>query len=110
MAAMARLWFHLGHRKLAGLEFRRNHPVMIDEKTGFVADLVHVDAAVIIEIDDGYPANRRLAKELARRDALCHEAGWRILRFWRQELDDNLEGCLLQIRYAVESRLYSSRA
>ena len=109
MAAIARLWFHLSHRKLAGLAFERHYPVMIDDATGFVADIVHADAGVIIEIDEGYPADRARARALAIRDAKCLEAGWRIIRLWRPELEQNLDGCLLQIRFAVESRLNADR-
>ncbi|MEO0392659.1 MAG: DUF559 domain-containing protein [Pseudomonadota bacterium] len=103
--ACTRLWMHVGHGKLGGLVFARNYPVMLDEGTGFVVDIVHLEAAVIIEVDDGLPANRHDARVLADRDSACMEAGWRIIRLWRQEVEDNLEGCLMQIRYAVEARL-----
>ena len=71
-----RLWSSLRDRKVAGLKFRRQHPV---------GD----------RIVDFFCAEVKLEIEL-------YEQGVRILRFPNQDVVDNLDGVLNAIIYAVD--------
>jgi very-short-patch-repair endonuclease len=86
-----RLWRALRMRQLDGARFRRQVPI-----GPYIADFVCVDAALIIEVDGGQHANETVYDE--RRAAWLEERGWRVLRFWNNEIDGNLEGVLDVIR------------
>ena len=86
--AEKRLWSILRDRQLAGAHFRRQHPI-----PPYVADFACVDAQA------GRRGRRRPARRRrdAARDAYLERHGWRVLRFWNNEVLTNLEGVAQQI-------------
>ena len=77
------LWSILSRRQMNGHRFRRQVPV-----GRFIADFVCHEARVIVEVDGGQhdPAN---ASERERQVFLEAE-GYRVLRFWNNEVLGNL--------------------
>jgi very-short-patch-repair endonuclease len=92
-----RLWWHLRDRKLGGLKFRRQVP--IGHK---IVDFFCWEAQLAIELD-GSGHTRRLS-ELSDLDRAIdlHEKGIRVIRFFNEEVDTNLDGVLNAILYAVD--------
>jgi uroporphyrinogen-III synthase len=90
------LWRALRDRQLAGAKFRRQHEI-----AGFVVDFVCLEEGLIVEIDGGQHAWR--AHKDAFRTERLEEAGYRIIRFWNNDVLGNLEGVLDTIRTALES-------
>jgi very-short-patch-repair endonuclease len=90
-----RLWFELRDRRLGGYKFRRQVPI-----GPFIADFACWRAALIIELDGGQHASK--VEEDRRRTAWLEQHGWRVLRFWNNEVIENLDGVLLQIVAALE--------
>ena len=90
-----RLWHHLRNRQLGGYRFRRQVPV-----AGFIADFACLDARLVIELDGGQHQDRRIYDE--RRDRRIEACGYRVLRFWDnqvlQETVAVLEVILLALR------------
>jgi crossover junction endodeoxyribonuclease RuvC len=80
------LWSKLRRNQL-GAPFRRQEPIL-----GFTVDFVCHDHRLIIELDGGQHAER--ADQDARRTAVLQQAGFRVLRFWNNEVNENLEGIL----------------
>jgi crossover junction endodeoxyribonuclease RuvC len=80
------LWSKLRRNQL-GAPFRRQEPIL-----GFTVDFVCHDHRLIIELDGGQHAERVDSDE--RRTAVLQQAGFRVLRFWNNEVNDNLEGVL----------------
>ncbi|HRQ80022.1 MAG TPA: DUF559 domain-containing protein [Azospirillaceae bacterium] len=80
------LWSKLRNQQL-GVKFRRQEPIL-----GFVADFVCHDHRLILELDGGQHAENQ--ENDARRTAVLQQAGFRVLRFWNNDVNDNLEGVL----------------
>ena len=89
------LWFALRHR-LYGWKFRRQHP--IGQR---VVDFACPERKLAIELDGGQHALR--AEADARRSVELVQRGYRVIRFWNNEVLDNLDGVLETIRRALES-------
>jgi very-short-patch-repair endonuclease len=87
------LWTHLRARRLCDHKFRRQFPI-----SGFVVDFVCLEAQLIVELDGGQHADA--GERDARRTAVLERSGFRVLRFWNddvlQRLDDVLEEILRQ--------------
>ena len=79
------LWREL-RRNALGWRFRRQFPV-----TPYIVDFAYIEARLIIEIDGGQHA---IAGEHDRRDNRLRRQGWRLLRFWNNEVFENRTGML----------------
>jgi very-short-patch-repair endonuclease len=73
------LWHHLRQRQLEGLKFRRQHPL-----GRYILDFVCLEAALVIEIDGGQHADQRDRDR--DRTAWLERRGYRVLRFWNNEV------------------------
>ena len=73
------LWRHLRRRQLGGFRFRRQMPV-----GGYVADFACMDAKLVIELDGGQ--HQEQAARDARRDARINVNGYRVVRFWNNQV------------------------
>jgi crossover junction endodeoxyribonuclease RuvC len=80
------LWSKLRRNQL-GAPFRRQEPIL-----GFTVDFVCHDHRLIVELDGGQHAER--IDQDARRTVVLQQAGFRVIRFWNNEVNDNLEGVL----------------
>ncbi len=93
--AEARLWFHLRGCQINGAKFRRQQPL-----GPFVADFCCMEVGLVIEVDGGQHSERELAD--ARRTQLIEEQGFWVLRFWNNEVLEQTEAVVEQIRMAIE--------
>ena len=85
------LWRHLRARRLEGLKFRRQQPI-----GNYIADFVCFEKRIIVEVDGGQHA---MGKEKdKKRDKWFRERGFRVLRFWNNEVFRNTSGVLEIIR------------
>jgi len=82
--AEQRLWRHLKDRQVNGWRFRRQHPV-----GAYVADFACIEAMLIVEVDGG---QHDASKSDAIRDARLRAEGWRVLRFWNNDVLGNTAG------------------
>ncbi|MDD2948642.1 MAG: DUF559 domain-containing protein [Rugosibacter sp.] len=88
-----RLWQHLRAHRLNGEKFRRQQPMGF-----YVVDFVHFGARLIVEADGGQHND---APRDESRDAWLRAQGFKVLRFWNNEIMNNLEGVLETIMAAV---------
>ena len=88
-----RLWQHLRAHRLNGEKFRRQQPMGF-----YVVDFVHFGASLIVEADGGQHND---APRDESRDAWLRAQGFKVLRFWNNEIMNNLEGVLETIMAAV---------
>jgi very-short-patch-repair endonuclease len=84
--AERKLWFALRDRRLSGTKFRRQVPI-----GPFIADFASYEARMIVEVDGGQHAD---SVNDARRDRWFAANGFRVLRFWNNEVLKNLDGVL----------------
>src|SRR5438067_8616384 len=80
-----RLWFRLRGRQLGGCKFRRQVPL-----GPYIADFACLEAGLVVEVDGDHHGDQ-LAYD-ARRDRWLSGTGFRVLRFWVAEVDENIEG------------------
>jgi very-short-patch-repair endonuclease len=88
------LWEALRGRRLAGLKFRRQHPI-----GPFVVDFCCPDRRLAIELDGTVHATQ--GEHDAEREALLVAAGYRVLRFPNEAIRDNFPAVLEAILHAA---------
>ena len=88
--AEKRLWWRLRGKQVEGFRFRRQAPI-----GPYIADFVCPSEKLIIEVDGGQHAENE--EYDAARTALLEDAGYRVLRFWNNEVFENLDGVLERI-------------
>lgn len=89
------LWQKLRNGQL-GAKFRRQEPIF-----GFTVDFVSHDHRLIIELDGGQHAEQRASYD-ERRTRMLEQAGFRIMRFWNNDVGDNLDGVLTTIKARLD--------
>ena len=85
---------------MTGFKFRKQ--VEID---GYVVDFLCSERRLIIEVDGGQHTPERDA----RRTAFLESQGFRIIRFWNNEVLENLEGVLVRIEEALSAPPHPTR-
>jgi very-short-patch-repair endonuclease len=76
--AEALLWNHLRDRRLQGLKFRRQVPIM-----PYIVDFLCVERMLVVEADGSQHAD---SVRDARRDAWLADNGYTVVRFWNLEV------------------------
>lgn len=87
----------LRNRQLEGVKFRRQQPI-----GPYIVDFASFEKKLVIEIDGGQHSEEKVKKRDTERTAWLKERGYRILRFWNNEVLTNLEGVLKRIREALQ--------
>ena len=96
------LWEELRGRRLAGLKFRRQHPV-----GAFVVDFCCTECRLAIELDGEIHAEQQ--DRDAEREAILAAAGYRVIRFPNKPIRENLPEVLAAIKSAArEAPLWHS--
>ncbi len=83
--AEARLWSVLRNRQLAGLKFRRQHPI-----GRYVADFCCEDVSLIVELDGGQHADRQQHDHI--RTIILEDMKYTVLRYWNVDTVEALDG------------------
>jgi very-short-patch-repair endonuclease len=86
-----KLWSKLRGGQLDGYKFRRQHPL-----GPYVLDFFCESERLVVEIDGGQHANTKAKDDL--RTAWLIARGCRVIRFWNNEVSQNLEGVLERLR------------
>jgi very-short-patch-repair endonuclease len=84
-----KLWYALRNRQICGLKFVRQEPI-----GRYVCDFVCREKLVVIEVDGGQHAE---SKRDEVRDHYLAERGYRVLRYWNNDVLSNLQGVLESI-------------
>lgn len=87
------LWMKLRNRQLEGVKFRRQQPI-----GPYIVDFASLQRGFIIEIDGGQHNEERTKERDEERTRRLEQRGYRIMRFWNNEVLTNLEGVLERIR------------
>jgi very-short-patch-repair endonuclease len=88
--AESKLWARLRARQLCGAKFRRQHPI-----GPFIADFCCVECGLVVELDGGQHAERIKVDE--SRTFFIGQLGYRVLRFWDNEVMKDIEAVLEEI-------------
>jgi very-short-patch-repair endonuclease len=88
--AEKKLWKYLRSNKIKGLKFRRQHPFL-----NYILDFVCLEKKLVIEIDGGQHAIN--VEHDRERDLFIRKEGFNVLRFWNNEVLENIEGVIQTI-------------
>ena len=83
------LWQHLRRRRLAGFRLRRQNSI-----GPYICDFACLEAAIVVELDGSQHVEQSDYDE--RRDAFLRSQGFRVLRFWNNDV-------LVQINVILET-------
>ena len=95
--AERKLWRVIRNRQLNGIRFNRQVPI-----GPFICDFVARTEKLIIEVDGGQHAIEATAD--ARRTRFLEDRGYRVIRFWNNEVLENIEGVVEAILQALADR------
>ncbi|BBL58979.1 endonuclease domain-containing protein [Methylomonas koyamae] len=90
------LWRHLRNRQLCGQKFRRQFPI-----DSFIVDFVCLEVKLIVELDGGQHAKQIEYDE--KRTEQLQKRGFKVTRFWNNDVFQNTSGVLEAIRMALLS-------
>ncbi len=88
------LWKHLRLRQMDGNKFRRQQPL-----GRYIVDFVCLEKRLIVELDGGQHAVQATAD--AARTAWLETQGFRMIRFWNQDVLQNMAAVRETIRQAL---------
>ncbi len=81
------LWQAIRGKQLNGHRFRRQHPI-----GHYIADFACIEQKIVIELDGGQHQEQLEADE--QRTDFLREYGWQVLRFWNNDVLNNIDGVL----------------
>ena len=94
--AEQKLWHRLRNRHLQGWKFRRQHEI-----DRYIADFACPDAGLVVELDGSQHGEQRAYD--GTRTRKLESMGYRVLRFWDNDVLTNIEGVLEVILEALAS-------
>ena len=83
------LWFYLRNNQLAGYKFRRQEAI-----DNYIGDFVCYKKKLIIELDGGQHNDEQNIEQDKIRQNYLEQQGFKILRFWNDNIFNNIEGVL----------------
>jgi very-short-patch-repair endonuclease len=94
-----KLWWRLREHAPKGSHFRRQATI-----GPYFADFACHTTKLVIEIDGGQHGQAAQFKRDLKRDSYLSRNGYHVLRFWNNDVRENIEGVLSVICEALESR------
>jgi very-short-patch-repair endonuclease len=91
--AEGKLWINLWKRNLNGVKFRRQQPI-----GKYIVDFISFEKKLIIEIDGGQHNEAPVIQQDLQRTTWLESEGYRVLRFWNNDVLENLDGVLEKIK------------
>ena len=92
--AEKKLWHQLRGGQLQGIKFRRQQSI-----GPYIVDFVAMNEKCIIELDGGQHATR--TDHDVQRTTFLNHAGYRVMRYWNNDVLENIAGVLADIATAV---------
>ena len=90
------LWRCLRHSPVLGTHFRRQVPI-----GRYVVDFACMAARLVIEVDGSQHAEGPVAETDKERTRWLEAEGYRVLRFWNNDITQNIDGVLESIHHAI---------
>jgi very-short-patch-repair endonuclease len=100
--AEKRMWYFLRGRQLAGFKFRRQYP--IDD---YIGDFVCLQARLVVELDGETHGDDDRQLRDAQRTETLQRAGYRVIRFWNDQVFTNMDGVTEEIWNALQKQVPS---
>ncbi len=95
--AELKLWQHLRANRFYGLKFKRQQPI-----GKYIADFICFEHKIIIELDGSQHFNNKDYDN--DRTKFLNNAGFKVIRIWNNDIFENIEGVLEQIKNSLPPR------
>jgi len=95
--AEKKLWWHLREARFAGCHFRRQGMI-----GNYIVDFCCHTNRLVIEVDGSSHTEDRQIIADARRTEYLEAQGYRVLRFWKNDVLTNIEGVMTVIAGALD--------
>ena len=92
--AERKLWSRIRNNQL-GITFRRQHAVGV-----YIPDFCSPEAKLIIELDGSQHLEQEDYDE--ERTKYLENLGYKVIRFWNNDVINNIDGVILKILYAMQ--------
>lgn len=93
--AERKLWAHLSNRKINGVKFRKQHAI-----GNYVPDFCAIKERLIIELDGSQHLEQVAYDD--ERTKYFESLGYRVIRFWNNQVTKELDAVILAIIHALE--------
>ena len=87
-----KLWALLRNRNFNGVKFVRQYPI-----GPYIVDFACRKMRIVLELDGGQHNEMQNKIYDDKRTEYLISKGYKVLRFWNNEIDDNLEGVYLKL-------------
>ncbi|MFO0390086.1 MAG: DNA repair protein RecO [Alphaproteobacteria bacterium] len=94
--AEQKIWHHLRAHRFGQYGFRRQKPI-----GNYIADFICMEKQLIIELDGGQHAEQQEYDD--KRTAFLESKGYKVLRFWNNDVLGNIDGVLETISNALDN-------
>jgi very-short-patch-repair endonuclease len=96
--AEAKIWAYLRRNKLHGVNFRRQHAI-----GPYITDFCSPHLKLVIELDGGQHLEQEEYDE--ERTSYLKSQGYRVIRFWNDQVMSDIEGVIRAIIEAMPATL-----
>ena len=93
-----KLWALLRNRNFQGLKFKRQYNI-----GDYIVDFVCLELKIIIEIDGSQHNDPKTIVSDKERTTYLQSKGFKVFRFWNNEIDNNFEGVYLKLLELLDS-------
>ncbi|MCW3105997.1 MAG: hypothetical protein JWQ09_503 [Segetibacter sp.] len=93
------LWERIRNKKVNGLKFRRQHPLL-----NYIADFYCHEKKLVIEVDGTVHITEDNAEYDRGRTFELTELGVTVIRFWNDEVMNDIESVLAKIKEVVQDQ------
>ena len=100
-----RLWNLLKNRQFYNLKFKRQQPI-----GDYIVDFICKEAKIIIEIDGGQHNEPENIEYDKTRTEYLNTLGYKVIRFWNNEIYENIEGVGFRLKEEITLTKNTSNA
>ena len=87
-----KMWNLLRNHQYKNLAFKRQHPI-----GNYIVDFICLEKKLIIEIDGGQHNEINNVEYDKQRTIFLERKGYKVIRFWNNDINENIEGVFLDI-------------
>lgn len=91
-----KLWNMIRNNQL-GVKFKRQHPI-----GNYIVDFVCREKWLIIELDGSQHNEEKNIISDNERTLYLNSSGFKVIRFWNNDVDNNIEGVILEIKKYID--------
>ena len=89
-------WSRVRAKRFKGLKFKRQYSL-----GRYIVDFICLEKKLIIELDGYQHKEENQERYDEERTEFLEKLGFKILRFWNNEINDNMEGVFIKIENSL---------